>query len=72
MSELKTYLPPKKDYAVFIRLTDIQAKLYEKYVNVIMENEVTKKESILQHYHNLQLIWNHPILLDFKLKTVRY
>lgn len=65
---MKTYLPAKNDFVLFVRLTNVQAKLYEKYVTLIMDNESSKKVSLFEHYHNLQLVWNHPLLLELKEK----
>lgn len=69
-SELQMYLPSKKDYVLFIRLAKLQATLYKQYISLIMHNDNIKKETLFQHYHNLQMVWNHPMLLNLKEKQV--
>ncbi|XP_059622920.1 transcriptional regulator ATRX homolog [Phlebotomus argentipes] len=68
-SVLAPFLPPKHEYVVFIRLTELQIKLYRYY----MENKskrvdegASKRTSILfADYQNLQRIWTHPRVLRY-------
>ncbi|XP_055695300.1 transcriptional regulator ATRX homolog [Lutzomyia longipalpis] len=68
-SVLAPFLPPKHEYVVFIRLTELQIKLYKYY----MENKArsadeggSKRTSILfADFQNLQRIWTHPRVLRY-------
>lgn len=64
VGELIKYLPVKHDYVLYVRLTELQINLYEKYL------ELPRKASkiLFNYYHDLQNIWTHPALLHFKFE----
>jgi transcriptional regulator ATRX len=64
-SLLKDYLPPKFEYIINIRLSDLQSLLYEIYLKQQVDKEqrssVSKKDfrsaKLFADYHYLQKIW---------------
>ncbi|CAF3911208.1 unnamed protein product [Adineta steineri] len=70
-SLLKEYLPPKFEYIINIRLSDLQSQLYEtylkKHVNQEQRSSTLKKDfksaQLFADYQFLQKIWTHPFLL---------
>ncbi|CAF4369707.1 unnamed protein product, partial [Rotaria sp. Silwood2] len=70
-SLLKEYLPPKFEYIINIRLSDLQSKLYDIYlkqqVDQAQRSSVLKKDfksaKLFADYQYLQKIWTHPYLL---------
>ena len=74
-SLLKEYLPPKFEYIINIRLSDLQSRLYDLYLkkqqlqgNEQQENLSTVKKDfksarLFADYQYLQKIWTHPFLL---------
>ena len=57
---LVEYLPPKYEYVIKIRMSDLQIKLYKAYLNKI---SITK-ENIFRDQMNLARIWTHPQLIQ--------
>ncbi|XP_055698952.1 transcriptional regulator ATRX homolog isoform X2 [Phlebotomus papatasi] len=68
-SVLAPFLPPKHEYVVFIRLTELQIKLYKFYMENKARNSEegqSKRTSILfADFQNLQRIWTHPRVLRY-------
>ncbi|CAF3656265.1 unnamed protein product [Rotaria sordida] len=70
-SLLKEYLPPKFEYIINIRLSDLQSKLYDIYlkqqVDQTQRSSISKKDfksaKLFADYQYLQKIWTHPFLL---------
>ncbi|GLV36408.1 XNP [Carabus blaptoides fortunei] len=62
VSELQPYLPEKYDYVLFLKLSPLQIKLYQKYLELVDINK-----SLFKNFHALQNIWTHPALLQLKL-----
>jgi transcriptional regulator ATRX len=70
-SLLKDYLPPKFEYIINIRLSDLQSILYDLYLkkqgkqqdNLIIEKKDFKSARLFADYQYLQKIWTHPFLL---------
>lgn len=71
VSELKSYLPEKIDYVLFIRLHSIQANFYNKYVNYLQASNEVVKAKLFQHFHLLQPFWTHPYMFNLKEKQVQ-
>ncbi|CAH1126465.1 unnamed protein product [Ceutorhynchus assimilis] len=64
---LAPYLPPKYEYIIFLKLTDVQIKLYKHYIeNLARQNDGSNKTSFLfADFQQLQRICTHPrVLLD--------
>ncbi|CAF0977752.1 unnamed protein product [Rotaria magnacalcarata] len=71
---LRDYLPPKFEYIINIRLSDLQTTLYDSYLkrqgNLLQQQQnpaTTKKDfksvKLFADYQYLQKIWTHPFLL---------
>ncbi|XP_012940516.1 transcriptional regulator ATRX [Aplysia californica] len=72
-SALTKFLPPKQEYVISVRLTDVQADLYYKYMELsgqgvdgVFNN---KGARLFKDYQNLMKIWTHPWVL--KLAEIR-
>ncbi|CAF4894818.1 unnamed protein product, partial [Rotaria sp. Silwood1] len=68
---LKEYLPPKFEYIINIRLSNLQSTLYYLYLQVkvpqkqrspVLKNDF-KSAKLFADYQYLQKIWTHPFLL---------
>ncbi|CAF1015945.1 unnamed protein product [Adineta ricciae] len=71
-SLLKEYLPPKFEYIINIRLSDLQTNLYDLYLkyqqqqqqqNALTMKKDFKSAKLFADYQYLQKIWTHPFLL---------
>lgn len=63
-SVLAPFLPKKHEYVVFIKLTQLQIKLYQYYMQHRPSLETSRKAATLfQDFQNLQRIWTHPRVL---------
>lgn len=69
---LAPFLPPKHEYVLSIRLTELQVRLYRYYMDNISRRREDasgaqpKRSSMLfQDYQNLQRIWTHPRVLRY-------
>ncbi|XP_066589784.1 transcriptional regulator ATRX homolog isoform X2 [Prorops nasuta] len=61
-SVLTPFLPPKQEYVIFLRLTDVQIKLYRHYLdNLARIRRGTR--SLFVDFQELQRIWTHPFVL---------
>lgn len=64
-SLLKEYLPPKYEYIIYIRLSDLQSKLYQLYLEKVVNKEQRtlglKKDfqsaKLFADFNYLQKIW---------------
>ena len=64
---LKKYLPEKKEYILYLSLTNIQKNLYNNYINHISKSD--DKFNFLSSYNLLLKIISHPIILkNFLIK----
>ncbi|XP_066143351.1 transcriptional regulator ATRX homolog [Euwallacea fornicatus] len=64
---LEPYLPPKHEYVLFLKLTEVQAKLYKHYLaNFARRGDGSNRTSFLfTDFQELQRICTHPrVLLD--------
>ncbi|XP_071500793.1 uncharacterized protein [Diadema antillarum] len=72
-SALTKFLPPKHEFVVSIRLTPVQIKLYEHYLNNLSgrkeDGSKTQTTSLFADYQVLMNVWTHPRLLQ--LATAR-
>ncbi|XP_030744954.1 transcriptional regulator ATRX homolog isoform X1 [Sitophilus oryzae] len=62
---LAPYLPPKYEFVLFLKLTDVQVKLYEHYMqNLARKNQGLARTSFLfNDFQALQRICTHPRVL---------
>ncbi|XP_014679287.1 PREDICTED: transcriptional regulator ATRX homolog [Priapulus caudatus] len=75
-SALTKFLPPKTEFVISVRLSEVQIALYSKYMRL---NGHSNEElstplknvgaTLFQDYHHLMCIWSHPWML--KLKQIR-
>ncbi|XP_050509138.1 transcriptional regulator ATRX homolog isoform X2 [Diabrotica virgifera virgifera] len=66
-SVLEPYLPPKHEYVIFLKLSDVQVKIYKTYMEkYARKNEGSNRTSFLfNDFQQLQRICTHPrVLLD--------
>ncbi|CAF0874190.1 unnamed protein product [Rotaria sordida] len=64
---LRSYLPPKFEYAVKIKCRPMQRTLYETYINYHRMNSFNdnlKLAKLFSDYQYLMKIWTHPWLLQ--------
>lgn len=67
---LKTFLPAKFEYVLFIPLTDIQFSLYEQCLAT--ETRKSERMSLLTDYTNLRKVWTHPKVLERASQNSKY
>lgn len=56
-SVLTPFLPPKHEYVIYLKLSDKQIELYQKYLNYY------RQPDLFTNYNMLQIVWTHPKLL---------
>ncbi|XP_055385953.1 transcriptional regulator ATRX-like [Condylostylus longicornis] len=63
---LKTFLPQKFEYVLFIPMTPVQVKLYEIFLEAVGKREDSEKKgrNLLTDYTCLRKIWTHPKVLE--------
>ncbi|XP_050422621.1 transcriptional regulator ATRX homolog isoform X4 [Adelges cooleyi] len=59
---LTPYLPPKHEYVIYLKLSDVQIELYRKYLANFRQPE------LFTNYTMLYLVWTHPKLLQLYTK----
>lgn len=66
------FLPPKQEYVISVRLTELQVTLYQEYLNRTgqVDGQITTRGAqLFKDYQNLMKIWTHPWVL--KLAEIR-
>ena len=69
---LTKLLPPKQEYVINVRLSELQMKLYEEYIKnhtPTENNPLSHGTSLFADYQCLMRIWTHPWVL--KLDEIR-
>lgn len=61
---LKSFLPEKLEYVLFIPMTDIQERLYEYFLENNPLKEKYGGKSLIPDYTFLRKIWTHPKVLE--------
>ncbi|XP_054754849.2 transcriptional regulator ATRX-like isoform X1 [Lytechinus pictus] len=65
---LTKFLPPKHEFVINVRLSEVQIKLYEHYLNTLSgrKDDGTKTQctSLFADYQSLMNVWTHPRLLQ--------
>ncbi|XP_043490866.1 transcriptional regulator ATRX-like isoform X2 [Polistes fuscatus] len=69
-SVLTPFLPPKQEYVIFVRLTDVQIKLYQYYLDNLTRHFSGMKGTLFADFQALQRIWTHPIVLRLNSEKV--
>jgi len=65
-SDIAHELPLKYVYTVFVSMSELQCKLYKKYLRFVSRRASRR---LFQDYHMLNKIWNHPNVLRIAHKT---
>ena len=69
-SVLLPYLPPKFEYVIFVRLNELQIKLYRLYLEKSHDGGSGLGQrgvmGVFVSYHHLMRVWTHPYLLRMK------
>ncbi|XP_070134903.1 transcriptional regulator ATRX homolog isoform X5 [Drosophila bipectinata] len=61
---LKTFLPEKFEYVLFIPMTAVQNTLYEYILEAISKRDDCRGKSLITDYTVLRKIWTHPKVLE--------
>ncbi|KAK0085266.1 hypothetical protein PV325_005517 [Microctonus aethiopoides] len=62
-SVLMPFLPPKQEYVILLRLTDVQVKLYQYYIDKKARQQVRMGSTLFADFQALQRIWTHPLVV---------
>ncbi|KAL7287819.1 hypothetical protein TKK_0018194 [Trichogramma kaykai] len=62
-SVLTPFLPPKQEYVIFVRLTPIQIKMYQYYLENLARRHDGRNGSLFSDFQELQRVWTHPYVL---------
>lgn len=66
-SVLTPFLPPKHEYVISIRLSEVQIKAYQYYLEhyaMGKSGERNKGAQLFNDFQNLSRIWTHPRVLQ--------
>ncbi|XP_014256207.1 transcriptional regulator ATRX-like isoform X2 [Cimex lectularius] len=63
---LTPYLPPKFEYVIHLKLTDLQCKLYRFYLDNVIQTSDILKRRLFADFQNLMRICLHPRALLMK------
>uniref|UniRef100_T1IWW8 ATP-dependent helicase ATRX n=1 Tax=Strigamia maritima TaxID=126957 RepID=T1IWW8_STRMM len=68
---LTPFLPPKYEYVISIRLSEVQVKLYKHFLDHLARGKMSgsKGSGLFADYQGLMKIWTHPYVL--KLAEIR-
>lgn len=62
---LTPFLPPKQEYVISIRLSEVQIKAYRYYLEHLSKGgERGKGAQLFTDFQNLSRIWTHPRVLQ--------
>lgn len=61
---LKTFLPDKYEYVLFVPMTDVQTRLYEYFLENNPLKDKLGGKSLISDYTILRKIWTHPKVLE--------
>lgn len=72
-SVLEPYLPPKHEYILFVRLSDVQVKLCQHYMDHYAKKNTgnTKVSFLFVDFQHLQKICTHPRVLHDRSKELK-
>ena len=60
---LRPFLPPKLEFTLMVKLSDLQKKLYESYLEKA-RSRTTRK--VLADFQALSRVWTHPRSIQMK------
>ena len=64
-SALTKFLPPKHEFVISVKLSEIQAKMYECYLEKLSDVRKDAKiqgRTLFADFNNLRNIWTHPYI----------
>ncbi|GJM84714.1 hypothetical protein PR202_ga00411 [Eleusine coracana subsp. coracana] len=64
MNVVKNDLPPKKVFVITVKLSQLQRKLYRRFLDVHRDYSEKLHNSFFAKYQILAQVWNHPGLLQ--------
>ncbi|XP_050540610.1 transcriptional regulator ATRX homolog isoform X2 [Daktulosphaira vitifoliae] len=64
-SVLTPFLPPKHEYVIYLKLSELQIKLYKHF----LDNH--RQPDLFTNFFILKLIWTHPKLLSIHVMNVK-
>ncbi|GJN20781.1 hypothetical protein PR202_gb08199 [Eleusine coracana subsp. coracana] len=64
MNVVKNDLPPKKVFVITVKLSQLQRKLYKRFLDVHRDYSEKLHNSFFAKYQILAQVWNHPGLLQ--------
>ncbi|XP_008546248.3 transcriptional regulator ATRX [Microplitis demolitor] len=62
-SVLTPFLPPKQEYVISIRLSDVQVKLYQYYIDNFARKHKGVGGSLFADFQALSRLWTHPFVV---------
>ncbi|XP_058788973.1 transcriptional regulator ATRX homolog isoform X2 [Phymastichus coffea] len=69
-SVLTPFLPPKQEYVIFVRLTEVQKKLYQHYLDNFARRLGGRNVTLFADFQALQRIWTHPYVLRLNAEKI--
>ncbi|XP_015596106.1 transcriptional regulator ATRX isoform X1 [Cephus cinctus] len=69
-SVLMPFLPPKQEYVIFVKLTDVQIQLYQHYLDNFARKHRGAGGSLFADFQALQRIWTHPMVLRWNTEKM--
>ncbi|XP_078034096.1 uncharacterized protein LOC144468475 [Augochlora pura] len=69
-SVLTPFLPPKQEYVIFVRLSDVQIKMYRYYLDNLARRQRSGNGSLFADFQSLQRIWTHPLVMRLNSERV--
>ncbi|KAJ8676213.1 hypothetical protein QAD02_011999 [Eretmocerus hayati] len=64
-SVLKPFLPPKQEYVIHIRLSDLQREMYNHFMTSYVRADTMKKQ-FFDNYNAIKLLFAHPWSIQLK------
>ncbi|RZF40355.1 hypothetical protein LSTR_LSTR008785 [Laodelphax striatellus] len=65
-NQLTRYLPPKQEYVISIRLTELQVGLMKTFLE-----KVVVQKRLFKDYQSLCRLWSHPLTLKYSIERSR-
>jgi len=63
---LKEHLPPKHEYVIFCRLSEVQCRMYNHYLTTFYEAKGSEDRMLFNDFNNLTWLCAHPMALQIR------